>query len=222
MRHNTLSRVAFGVSGVLMLVSALSAADKTAPTLKQGNIEAGAFVGGGYGLGGQQGGNFHVMGGGDFGYAITKSVFLFGEGSYFPSVFKIPPVLGTPPKGITYSATPYERSLAEFNGGVHLRLPVPESRVVPYVLGALGGVHAMSTSTTETIVDSTLTPAKTTTNTLPLAGGSAFLVSGGGGVRIYATERFGFRGEFKIYKPVNGTGLNSFFRFAGGVFFQLK
>jgi len=42
-----------------------------------------------------------------------------------------------------------------------------------------------------------------------------------GEIRYYTTERFGFRVEFKAYKPVGaGTYNNVFYRVAGGFCYQ--
>ena len=59
------------------------------------------------------------------------------------------------------------------------------------------------------------------------SGGNQFAVRGGAGIRYHATERLGFRAEFKAYKPTGGgdaakTGLNTntFYRLAFGFFYQ--
>jgi len=232
-------------AALFAFVTATASFAQNAPTLRQGNVEIGGFVGGGYGLnitGGENGSsfsesatNFHVMGGGDAGYAITKSVFLVGEVSYFPSLSPATSMStvcapGVSPPGTTSSPC-YDRELSfdrrvfEFNGGIHYRLPVPESRVVPYLVGGVGAAHFMGTTVTNELVQLTgcsgsacITPGASQS----VSGQTAFEIAGGAGLRVYMTEHFGFRGEFQIYHPFGIANLGSFYRVSGGVFFELK
>jgi hypothetical protein len=59
-------------------------------------------------------------------------------------------------------------------------------------------------------------------NPQSLPGQSVFAVDGGAGARAYVTEHFGFRGEFRYFKPVGLNSVKSFYRIAFGVFFQFK
>lgn len=211
---------------------------QNAPTLRQGNTEIGLFAGAGYGLSiaGTIDNNtsesvpaFHLVAGGDVGYAVTKSIFIVGEASYFPSLgastATLPPiclVAGT--TGCQESATvvySYKRKIVEFNGGIHYRLPVPESRFVPYLAGGVGAVHSLSSEITQnTICTGGCTGSSGNVGTL--SGGTAFEVAAGAGARLYLSEHFGFRGEFRFYHPFGVSGLGSFYRVSAGLFFQLK
>jgi Outer membrane protein beta-barrel domain len=215
---------------------------QNAPTLRQGNTEIGLFAGGGYGLNvtGTSNGstfsesatNWHVMGGGDVGYAVTKSVFLVGEASYFPSLSPAaskgapacPPGVSTPGTSDSpchQTVLSFERRVFEFNGGVHLRLPVPESRFVPYLAGGIGAARFLSSTVTSSSVN-LVTNAATQGQSGTAAGATAFEVAAGAGARLYLSEHFGFRGEFRLYHPFGIQNLGSFYRATGGIFFQLK
>jgi hypothetical protein len=214
-----------GLATALLTFAASSAVAQNAPTLRQGNTEIGFFAGGGYGLGSSAGTvngtafsiserSFHVMGGGDVGYAVTKSLFLVGEGSYFPSI-----------SAATSSDLTYDRKIYEFNGGIHYRLPVPESRVVPYLAVGVGLAHFPGETASHTLTFLAGCSGSACTQTgkpLAIPGATGAEIAGGAGVRVYATEHFGFRGEFRIYRPFGIDNVSSFFRVTGGIFFQLK
>lgn len=220
----------------VLALSAMSLLAQDAPTLRQGNTETGLFVGGGYGLGisntGQQQGNvsgssMHFMGGVDGGYAITKRLFLVTEASYFPSITKVDirttSQVPLPTGTITMqNDRTYDRRVVEFNGGVHYRLPVPESRFVPYLVGGAGGVRFSSSdimTTSTNLATGAVTPGQ---GQSPLPSQIVAAIDGGAGARFYVTEHFGFRGEFRIFRPFGIDNLTSFYRIAGGIFFQLK
>jgi hypothetical protein len=220
----------------LMLVAGTTTAalwGQDAPTLRKGNTEIGLFAGGGYGLsvagtvGGQTSQSvsaFHVEYGGDAGYAITKSFFIVGESSYFPALgaSQASHSSQNPSGGTTTTTLSYNRRLAEFNGGVHYRLPVPESRFVPYLAGGIGGAHFFSSTVTETTSCTSGCTPGAPQNFGTASGATAFEVAVGAGVRMYFSEHFGFRGEFRFYHPFGVDNLGSFYRVSGGLFFQLK
>jgi len=226
------------------LVAALFTATLTAqnaPTLRQGNVELGLFAGAGYGLSvtGTVNNNesvsvpsFHAVFGGDFGYAITKSIFVVGESSYFPSLgvsnassspFCTSSVGGSCQQ-MQQIVDTYKRRIVEVNGGIHYRLPVPESRFVPYLAGGVGAVHSLSSTVTQAVTCSGSCSGFQTgsSQTSSLNGASAFEVAVGAGARMYLSEHFGFRGEFRFYHPFGVDNLGSFYRVSGGLFFQLK
>jgi len=194
------------------------------------------FVGGGYGLNvtGTSNGNsfsentttgsqnhtpgFHVMGGGDFGYAVTKSVFVVGEASYFPS---LSPAYATNTSGGVRTDYTYDRKVVEFNGGIHYRLGLAESRFVPYLAAGIGAAHFMASTVTSsaTVVS---TGSSTPGNSYQAPGATAFEIAAGGGARLYLSEHFGFRGEFRLYHPFGISNIGTFFRATGGIFFQFK
>ncbi len=201
------------------------------PTLRQGNTEIGGFIGGGYGLGvsgseKQQGytasgTSLHLMGGADAGYAVTKSLFVVGEASYFPSLGQATVKQDT--GGYTFTDT-FDRKIFEFNGGIHYRLPVPESRFVPYLVVGAGAVHFPSAAISQSATKDGCTGSNCVTTAPNGTAGSqtSAAVDFGAGARLYVTEHFGFRGEFRFFRPFGLDNLTSFYRIAGGVFFQLK
>ena len=83
---------------------------------------------------------------------------------------------------------------------------------------AAGGI-----SSRPTLADTVKNPGDketVTKGTVPLKAGSAVSVNFGGGLRYYATERLGFRVEYKAYRRVSGDLKDIFHRVAGGIFFQ--
>jgi hypothetical protein len=229
----------FYFAALLAAVSATSSLAQDAPTLRKGNTELGFFVGGGYGLGVSSdaqklnpgdtvsvtGSSLHVMGGADVGYAITKNFFLVGEASYFPVLGNVDVRSSdaTPTTKATLQTDhTYDRRSVEFNGGVHYRLPVPESRVVPYLVGAIGGVHFSTGNVVVTQTNLSNNVPSSLPGQGPLTPQTAFAVNGGAGIRFYVTEHFGFRGEFRMFRPFGIPYLTSFYRVAGGIYFQLK
>jgi hypothetical protein len=204
----------------ILIAALVPALAQSGATLKKGNVEAGAFVGTGYGLGNPNGGNYHIMGGGDFGYAITRSVFLVGEVSYFPSLGDTISRSDPNNKG-EVEVHSYKRRVTEYNGGVHLRLPVPARRVVPYLVAGMGGVHFYDSKLKRWLVDKNGVKIQDLQDDT-IRGDTGFALNAGAGLRVYATEHFGFRGEFKIIKPYSIPNLDSFYRFAGGIFFQFR
>jgi hypothetical protein len=176
--------------------------------IRQGVTEVGGFVGASFGID-----QTRVMGGGNVVYSLTRTFMPFGEVSYFPGIGRTQNLVGVQGGSVAFSIP-----LTDFNFGFHLRVPIPRSRIIPYGVISLGGIH---------------TPARNITANIPLPGGGGtfpetfpvdsetdFAISGGAGIRYYTTERLGFRGEFKAYKPLTGTYTNPFYRVAAGFFFQ--
>jgi hypothetical protein len=188
--------------------------------IRQGVTEVGGFVGisfsngGSFGTQGSGTNQTNVMGGGNVVYSLTRTFMPFVEASYFPAIvhsFSSCCINNAP---VTYSSGV---SLTDFNGGFHLRVPIPRSHIIPYGVISVGAIHTPGFSE--------LPPSPFPSQSY--SGGNQFAVSGGGGIRYYTTERLGFRAEFKAYKPTGGgdialTGLNTrvFYRVAFGFFFQ--
>jgi hypothetical protein len=57
---------------------------------------------------------------------------------------------------------------------------------------------------------------------LKAPGATGAEVAAGAGLRVYVTEHFGFRGEFRLYHPFGLDNVGNFYRATGGIFFQLK
>ncbi len=221
--------------------TAVALLGQEAPTLRKGNTEIGVFAGGGYGLSvtGTLNDNtsvsvpsFHAVFGGDVGYAVTKTIFVVGESSYFPSLGAstaasspfCTSMVNNSCQQTQQVVDTYRRRVVEFNGGIHYRLPLPDSRFVTYLAGGIGAAHALSSDVTGNITCSGQCSGFQSAGgqTSSLKGGTAFEVAVGAGARLYLNEHFGFRGEFRFYQPVGISNLGAFYRVSGGLFFQLK
>jgi hypothetical protein len=182
---------------------------QNAPIIRQGVTEVGGFVGASYGID-----QARVMGGGNVVYSLTRTLMPFGEFSYFPGIGRTQSVIGIP--GATQS---FSIPLADFNFGFHLRVPIPKSRIVPYGVISIGGIHSPQRNVTATYPNPVNASQLITTQPFQVNASTDFAVSGGAGLRYYATERLGFRVEFKAYKPT-GAFSDPFYRVTGGFFFQ--
>lgn len=194
-------------AGVALLAGVSFA--QQAPIIRQGVTEVGGFVGASFGID-----QTRVMGGGNVVYSLTRTFMPFGEVSYFPGIGHQADVFGIPGGVFTYSVP-----LTDFNAGFHFRIPIPRSRIIPYGVFSVGGIHTPS-RTEEVTLPVPGSTTQTTQQSLPVAAATEFAVSGGGGIRYYTTERLGFRAEFKAYKPVSGLYSNPFYRVAFGFFYQ--
>lgn len=212
MYSNRISRVPRG----LLLASALGLAGpalfgQTAPIVRTGNTEIGGFAGATVGID-----KVRVMGGGNVAYAAHRVVMPYAEFSYFPGIGRNDKVTS----GQFSSSYSYSVALVDFHGGVHLRMPVSNSKVVPYAVIGAGMIHSMKSSSNRIEVrDSTGRVIFSDTVTAPAR--TDFAVNFGGGIRYYVNEKFGFRVEAKAYKP-SGTFTAVFGKVEGGVFLQLK
>ncbi len=208
MRRISRVRSLAGLLSLLVMAGLLEA--QSGAFLAPGNTEVNGFVGSSFGID-----KARVMGGGNISYAVSKHVLPYAEFSYFPGIGRreTGTFAGT---GRPYTST-YQIPLVDFHGGVHLRLPIRESRVVPYAVIGAGVVHSLARK----VSASYETSGPTNRQDLSIPSRSDFAVNFGGGLRFYATQRFGFRLEGKAYKP---TGLfkDVFAKFEGGVFFQLR
>ena len=179
------------------------------PIIRQGVTEVGGFVGASYGID-----QARVMGGGNVVYSLTKTFMPFGEVSYFPGIGRTQSVTGIPGATETFRVP-----LTDFNFGLHLRVPIPKSRIIPYAVISIGGIHSPQRSVTATFPNPVNPGQVITTPPFQVNSSTDFAFSGGGGLRYYATERLGFRVEFKAYRP-SGTYTDAFYRVTGGFFYQ--
>jgi len=206
--------------GLWACVLAAAAHAQDAAILHKNTFEVGPFGGISYGVD-----NIRGMGGANVTYSILPNLLLYGEYSYFPSIdhtitdnnqaifdFKIP--------------------LQDFNFGVHLRIRIPKTPLVPYVVGGLGVLYSPSTQDSE-LVFNRLTGQYGAPTSYSVSSSTNFAVNYGAGVRWYIRENFGLRGEFKAYRltggPLHdpssagisgGLGVNQIFRATLGFFFQ--
>ena len=166
-----------------------------------GTTELGGFVGGSYGLD-----NWRVMGGGNVAYAVTRYIMPYAEYSYFPGISR----QLTTPEG----KANFEVPLSDFHGGVHIRIPLGQSKIVPYAVVGAGMIHSGNTPVKISFPDGfTLSSTIDSSNN--------FAANFGGGIRFYTSERVGFRFESKVYVPT-GTYTTPFMKVEAGVFFQLR
>ena len=190
-------------------LSGVSAVAQPAPIIRKGVTEVGGFVGASYGID-----QTRVMGGGNVVYSLTRTLMPFGEVSYFPGIGRTQSVTGIP--GATES---FSIPLTDFNFGFHLRIPIPKSRIIPYGVISFGGIHTPQRNVTATFPNPASPGQVITTPPFQVSASTDFAVSGGAGLRYYATERLGFRVEFKAYRPT-GTYTDAFYRVTGGFFYQ--
>lgn len=180
--------------------------------VRSGSFEIGGFSGASYGVDG-----FRVMGGGNVTYAVNRWILPYVEYSYFPGIARS--ISQTVPglSGVTATAT-YSAPLSDFHGGVHIRLPIRESPIVPYLVVGIGGLSHFThqVSTTYTGIDGASHTLQTSD-----PGGTDFAVNFGAGIRYYVNQRFGFRVEAKGYKP--DSNITSVFgKVEAGIFYQLR
>jgi hypothetical protein len=195
--------------GVALL--AMPAMAQNAPILRPGVTEVGGFFGASYGID-----KTRVMGGGNVVYSLTKTFMPFAEASYFPGIGRSQPLVGIAGASETFSVP-----LLDFNAGFHLRIPIPKSRIIPYGVISGGAIHTLARTVTATYPNPVNPSTIETTSPFEVPADTNFAASFGAGIRYYTTERFGFRVEFKAYKPVDaGTYNNVFYRVAGGFFYQ--
>jgi hypothetical protein len=199
----------------MTFVSALSAQVPVA-----GSMELGGFVGATYGIG-----TYAEMGGGNFSYAVNKYVLPYVEFSYFPQIQR--QLTGTVPGTSTTYKADYTLRGTDFHGGIHLRVPIKESRIVPYGVFGVGYMGYGSGVINATYTDPT--DGRThSAGQINSPGGARVAINFGGGLRFYVHPRFGLRAEAKGYKPfgeVSGQNLgygNPFLKVEGGFFFTFK
>lgn len=200
------------VAGVLMIAGALSALGQSS-AIRSGSVEVGPFIGGSYGID-----KFHVMAGGNITYALkNKWVLPYFEYSYFPGI----PHESTLNLGggqvLTHNFT---LPFSDVHGGVHVRIPIGEKPVVPYLVFGVGTLiyPSRTDNFTGTVGGAAISQS------VSVSGGSDFTINGGGGIRYYLGKSgtYGFRTEAKFYKIVDGAFSGTTFgKVELGFFFQL-
>jgi hypothetical protein len=184
---------------------------QSAPHLSSNTFELGGFAGSSYGVD-----SWRVMGGGNITYGITRHILPYAEFSYFPGINR--ELEGT----FTSTGQPYSLvfsvPITDFHGGVHIRLPIRESRVVPYLVFGMGLLRSSETDYRATFryPDGT---SDETSGSVPSS--NDFAINTGGGLRYYLNQRLGFRVEAKVYKPT-GAFTNPFGKVEGGFFIQFR
>ena len=181
--------------------------------VRSGSFEFGGFAGITYGVD-----KVRALGGGNVTYAINKWLLPYAEYSYFPG---IPRTLTQSVPGLSgvIATSTFPVPLSDFHGGVHIRIPIRESPIVPYGVFGVGALTHSQHSRTETY-----TGADGLSHSIPAtdASGSDLTVNFGGGLRYYRNQRFGFRLEAKAYRPTNSSLTPAFGKVEVGVFYQLR
>ena len=196
---------------LLGLAGCFGAFAQSAPYLSPNTFEVGAFAGSSYGLD-----KYRFMGGGNVTYGITRHILPYAEFSYFPGIQRRTSgqFAGT---GQPFDIT-FDVPIADFHGGVHIRMPIKESRYVPYAVFGMGLLRSF-----ERDYLATVTFPDGTTEMIPgtAPASNDFAVNFGGGVRFYTNQRLGFRIEAKAYKPT-GNFTQVFGKVEGGIFIQFR
>jgi hypothetical protein len=193
---------------VLLIASTGSAVFGQVSYVRPGSFELDPFVGASYGIV-----NAQFMVGANLTFAANKYILPYVEYSYFPQ-FAAPVGSFIPSSGVAYTVSK-NISFSDFHGGVHIRIPIHEKPIVPYLAFGVGTLEHSDQSGTITI--------SSFNQTLPFfqAGGADFAINGGGGLRYYFNQRYGIRVEAKVYK-MTGTFDNTFGKVEFGIFYQFR
>lgn len=199
------SRGSVRTAALMFLFGSLYASAQDAPIIKTHVTEVGGFVGGTFRVD-----HTRVMGGGNIVYSLTRVIMPFAEVSYFPGIEQRS--AGSQPGSYVLYKVPF----TAFNAGLHVRVPIPRSRIIPYGLIAAGALHEGANTSTNVDPTGFALSAHNPSRLL-------YATSFGGGLRYYVNERLGFRGEVEGYVPVVGATsvkIGTFYRVAAGFFFQ--
>jgi Outer membrane protein beta-barrel domain len=185
-----------------------SARAQDVPSVRKGTLEIGGFVGSSYGFD-----KLRIMGGGNVSYGVLRWLLPYVEVSYFPGLGRqFENTLGIVHQNVSYTVP-----TTDFNGGAHLRVPIRESKVVPYGVVGMGLMHSNFKGNANVTVQNnppTLQPFAISE--------TVAVVNFGGGLRYYTTEKFGFRLEAKAYHPLSGNFSNFVGKFEVGFFYQAR
>jgi hypothetical protein len=200
------------IAGAFLIASAAFGGD--VPVCTHGNLELGLFGGESYGLD-----RFRPMVGGNIAYGLSCAFFPFAEASYLPGILRTnsAATVGSP------SYRQFSIDMTDVHAGLHLRLPKPESRVLPYVVVGAGMIRQSAGTAVFFNVGFPGQPVDRQTVSVPSAFSPAF--NFGGGLRFYFNDRFAVRIEMKGFKPTSAPAPlqpNLFYRFAIGPEFQLR
>jgi hypothetical protein len=189
------------LAATVLAFGGVTASAQVAPGLRTGTTELGLFAGASIGLD-----KLRPMGGMNVSRAVTSWALPYGEFSYFPEIARRQTV-GT-------SVSEGGAKIYDIHFGVHLCAPLKEKRVLPYGVFGFGWVR------TDVMVKTRDTRAPAGTGTDNHFTDNDPAVNFGGGIRYYATDRAGFRVEYKLYRPVSGRFTEFFSKVEGGLFFQ--
>src|SRR6185369_8102053 len=131
MRAQTLI-IELGILGALMCAGGTGLHAQS--LVRKGSFEIGPFLGASYGID-----DFRVIGGGNVTFALTKRILPYAEYSYFPGIGRSEDGTFTG-SGARYTLS-YSIPLSDIHAGFHIRFPIRESPVVPYLVIGFGGLR---------------------------------------------------------------------------------
>ena len=206
------------------LVFPLPAVGQSVPDVGKGNIEVGLFAGESYGLD-----RFRPMAGANVAYGLSPRLFPFLEASYLPGILRE----ASSATGAVSTSERGKFDMTDVNGGFHIRLLRPESRVIPYLVAGVGLIHESQGTLPVCFTLGTTTECSPGFN---VPASTLFAANFGGGLRFFLNEHFALRLEFKAYQPVGQPAAVSdlagasgekvsariFYRFVIGPVFQFR
>jgi len=216
MQKSRMSSLLSAPFAVLFVAGAINGYGQSS-AIRSGSVEVGGFVGASYGID-----KFHPMAGGNITYALKNRIVLpYFEYSYFPGI----PHQGVLNVGGGQTLTQnYTLAFSDVHGGVHVRIPIAEKPIVPYLVFGVGTmIYPSRTDTFSGTIGSGST-AQPVNQMVPVPGGSDFAINGGVGLRYYIgqTGTYGFRGEAKFYRIMDGSFTGTTFgKVEFGFFIQL-
>jgi hypothetical protein len=195
--------------GLLALGIGSQAFAQDVAILRQNQVELGGFAGFSYGVD-----HSRVMGGGNVTYSVLSWLLPYAEFSYFPSIERT--AVGSA-AGIQFKDV-YNIPLTDVNFGVHMRVRLPHTRIVPYIVAGAGLLHVAERQQQRYDVNFPITSPPTYEPTpespapTPFPASTNFAVNFGGGFRYYLSEQFGLRAETKGYRLTSPPGGSSPFQ----------
>jgi len=191
------TKAIFMVGLVALGISVPALADDV-PIVRANQFEIGGLAGFSYGVD-----QSRVVGGANVTYSVLSWLLPYAEFTYFPSIQRS--TLGD--VGGQKFKDEYDIPMTDVNFGVHLRVGVPHTRIVPYIVAGAGFYHFPQRSEQDYTWN-----GQSYTNPLPgapFSAGTNLAVNFGGGLRYYFNgEHFGLRAETKGYRltsPPGGT-----------------
>jgi hypothetical protein len=182
---------------LLTLGIGLPAVAADVPIVRANQFEIGGLMGFSYGVD-----QSRVMGGGNVTYSVLKWLLPYAEYTYFPSIQRS--TLGN--AGGQRFKDVYDIPMTDVNFGVHMRVLVPHTRIVPYIVVGAGFYHFPRRVEQNYTLEGQNYSTKPNPGT-SFAAGTNLAVNFGGGFRYYLNgEHFGLRAETKGYRLTSPPG----------------
>lgn len=173
------------------------------PPIRPNSFELGGFVGASYGID-----SYRVMGGGNISYGVTTRLLPYFEYTYLPGIQRT--------ETTDLARNVYTLNLHDIHAGVHYRIPIGESKWVPYGVFGVGVIHQGPEPVQSTFLDTGQVTTLTTSSS------NSFAVNFGGGFRYYFDQHFGIRAEAKEYKPTGAAFNRVFGKVEFGFYYQFR